>query len=214
MRYVKKFNHKSLPFMYSYRRCPFAMRARLALFVANIKYDIQEISLKNKPRHMIDISPKATVPILILDENYFFEESLEIMLWAFDSTGLNEVFIPNSISTNISKGIEKNDLFFKNNLDIYKYSNDELKKNTAFKNCLLFYEELESSITGGSFLYSSESATMADYSIFPFIRQFINVDPKRLEFNNKNKLTTWFNMINNSVEFRSIMMKPDPLLTE
>src|SRR5690606_12591001 len=72
----------SLPILYSYRRCPYAMRARMALRYAGIAVEIREIVLRNKPQAMLAVSPKGTVPVLVLPDGEVIDESLEIMGWA------------------------------------------------------------------------------------------------------------------------------------
>ena len=74
-----------LPVLYSYRRCPYAMRARMALKLADIEVEIREVSLRDKPAHLLEISPKATVPVLVLPDGKVIDESLAIMSWAFDN---------------------------------------------------------------------------------------------------------------------------------
>jgi len=83
MNYVKQLDNlgESRPFLFSYRRCPYAMRARMALLACEIDFDIQEISLKDKPKKMLNISPKGTVPVLVY-KNLVLDESLDIMNWA------------------------------------------------------------------------------------------------------------------------------------
>ena len=71
-----------LPLLYSFRHCPYAMRARLALMASGLRVELREIVLRNKPAHMLQISPKGTVPVLLLPNHQVLEESLDIMLWA------------------------------------------------------------------------------------------------------------------------------------
>ena len=84
MNYVKEFSSRDIdkPFLFSYRRCPYAMRARMAMLSANISFDAYEISLRDKPEELIKLSPKATVPVLLYN-NKVIDESLDIMLWAY-----------------------------------------------------------------------------------------------------------------------------------
>ena len=74
-------NYSNIPILYSFRRCPFAMRARAALYFSNIKVILREVVLRNKPEEMLQISKKATVPVLVL-EDCIIDESLEIIIWA------------------------------------------------------------------------------------------------------------------------------------
>ena len=87
MNYVKKFSkiNPNKPFLFSYRRCPYAMRARMALLSANISFDAYEISLRDKPLELLKLSPKGTVPVLLYKKQ-IIDESLEIMLWAYTNS--------------------------------------------------------------------------------------------------------------------------------
>ena len=94
MRYVKELNSKTSdkPFLYSYRRCPYAMRARMAMLSAHFEFDIYEISLRDKPKEMLKISPKGTVPVLIIGNN-IIDESLDIMIWAYNISDRSDHYI-------------------------------------------------------------------------------------------------------------------------
>ena len=69
----------ALPILYSFRRCPYAMRARMALLVAGIQVELREVVLRDRPEHMLEISPKGTVPVLLLEDGTVIEESMDIM---------------------------------------------------------------------------------------------------------------------------------------
>ena len=83
MNYVKQLDREGQqrPFLFSYRRCPYAIRARMALIACEIDFDIYEISLKDKPKQMLELSLKGTVPVFIYNE-MVLDESLDIMNWA------------------------------------------------------------------------------------------------------------------------------------
>ena len=125
MRYVKELNNKTIdkPFLYSYRRCPYAMRARMAMLSAPFEFDIYEISLRDKPKEMLKISPKGTVPVLIFGNN-IIDESLDIMIWAYNISDKSNHYISLSKSEkkNAKELINLNDNDFKLHLDKYKYS--------------------------------------------------------------------------------------------
>ena len=76
------------PILYSFRRCPYAMRARMALLQAGIQVELREVVLRDRPEHMMEISPKGTVPVLLLPDGTVLEESVDIMLWALDTSWL------------------------------------------------------------------------------------------------------------------------------
>ena len=120
----------NLPILYSYRRCPYAMRARMALKLADIAVEIREISLREKPKHMVQVSPKGTVPVLILVDGTVIDESLAIMLWCMEQAAFKQTTLKyegeyEALQANIHAGCRAlvliNDTDFKKNLDAYKY---------------------------------------------------------------------------------------------
>ncbi len=210
MRYVDQYNPDfALPFMYSYRRCPYAMRSRLAMHLSSIDYYLFEITLKNKPDHLLHISPKGTVPVLIINKDVnILEESLDIMLWAFKKGNVESKMIPEKFKKEIFELIEENDSFFKSNLDLYKYSKSEIIISNSFTNCLKFVNNIKQKVeSNGSIVPGGLS--MADYAIFPFIRQFINVDLAKYSEFKTDSFDCWFKSILNSEIFKNIMRKPD-----
>ena len=78
--------------LYSFRRCPYAIRARIALNIAKIKYNTVEINLKEKPNYFFNISPKGTVPVLEISEKEILDESIDIMLWAFNKKKMTSIY--------------------------------------------------------------------------------------------------------------------------
>ena len=121
--------------LYSFRRCPYAIRARWALKVCELKVEIREIDLKNKPFDLIRKSHSQTVPLLILREGRIIEESLDIIIWALSSsTNLNKTkdYFDQNYRNEILKTIEENDNKFKYHLDRFKYSSRyDLSKKTS-----------------------------------------------------------------------------------
>jgi len=129
-----------MPILYSFKRCPYAMRARLALKLANIQCELREVRLNNKPKHMLEVSPKGTVPILILKDK-IIDESIEIINWVLDQ---NNIFKDNISSEQIKITEQIIDIFdnkFKYHLDRYKYSNryENADKKFHQNECLVFY---------------------------------------------------------------------------
>ena len=182
------------------------MRARLSLYLANIEFFIYEISLRDKPEHMLTISPKGTVPVLILGNNQIIDESLDIMIWAFSQQSIMDKYHPQDKKKSSLSLINTNDTSFKKYLDSYKYSNDDRMKEDAFKKCLDFISELDLLLETNEYLLDG-SPLMVDYAIFPFIRQFINVDVKKFKDEGLKNIYQWFNRILSSNEFEYIMMK-------
>ena len=166
----------SYPFLYSFRRCPYAMRARLGILFAELQVELREITLKNKPPQMLAISPKGTVPVLQLLDGTVIEESREIMIWALaqrDSQGLlnaETLLEANAL-------IDKNDNEFKYWLDRYKYADRhiEMSQTEYRQKGEAFLQLLEELLTKNPYLLG-KSVTLADIGIVPFVRQFAHVD--------------------------------------
>ena len=166
-----------LPILYSFKRCPYAMRARLALKLANIQCELREVRLNNKPKHMLEVSPKGTVPILILEDK-IIDESIEIINWALDQ---NNIFKDNISSEQIKITEQIIDIFdnkFKYHLDRYKYSNryENADKKFHQKECLDILIDFEKVISDGNWFFGNELNKL-DISILPFLRQFRIADP-------------------------------------
>ncbi|MGP9665776.1 glutathione S-transferase [Halomonas sp. AOP22-C1-8] len=166
----------SLHRLYSFRRCPYAMRARLGLLFAELPVELREITLKNKPAQMLAISPKGTVPVLQLFDGTVIEESREIMVWALeqqDPQGLLDA----KVRTQANVLIEQNDNEFKHWLDRYKYADRHLEMTQAEyrQRGEAFLQVLEEKLTQKPYLLG-DKATIADIGIMPFIRQFAHVD--------------------------------------
>ena len=210
MNYVEKLNKsKSKPYLFSYRRCPYAMRARMALVESKIEFDVYEISLRNKPQEMLSISPKGTVPVLRVNE-LVLDESLEIMKWAYKNSKSNQLNVLESEKqTTANKLIEINDGKFKDFLDCYKYFEryPNKSKQEHRENCYFFLDILEKRLKDTLFLINDER-TFADISIFPFIRQFMNVDKVWFDESDYIKIKKWLTLLVESDLFKKIMVKP------
>lgn len=174
-----------LPILYSFRRCPYAMRARIGLLEANIKVELREIILRDKPQHMLELSPKATVPVLLLPNGTVIDESLDILLWALNQNDPNKLLTADPKTTNklIEQTDGSKDSHFKHHLDRYKYAtrynNDDTQTSqqttalTARIAAETFIQTLEVLLTDHQFLLAN-NPTLADYAIAPFVRQFAN----------------------------------------
>ena len=132
------------PILYSFKRCPYAMRARMALKLGNIKCEIREVRLNNKPEHMLKISSKGTVPILIL-QNKVIDESIEIIDWVLEN---NQIFNENLSDRNIQFTEETINTFdnqFKYHLDRYKYSTryKDINVKDHQKQCMSILKSLD-----------------------------------------------------------------------
>lgn len=174
---VKKYmTAYSLSCLYSFRRCPYAMRARLGLLFAELPVELREITLKNKPAHMLAISPKGTVPVLQIADGVVIEESREIMEWALEQQDPQELMNPKTLHQGNTL-IEQNDQEFKHWLDRYKYTDRHLEMTqTEYRQKgEAFLQILEELLTKNTYLLR-DSMTIADISIMPFVRQFAHVD--------------------------------------
>lgn len=166
----------SLSCLYSFRRCPYAMRARLGLLFAELPVELREITLKNKPAHMLAISPKGTVPVLQLADGVVIEESRDIMEWALEQQDPQELMNPKTLHQGNTL-IEQNDQEFKHWLDRYKYADRHLEMTqTEYRQKgEAFLQILEALLTKNTYLLG-DSVTIADIGIMPFVRQFAHVD--------------------------------------
>ena len=166
----------SYPCLYSFRRCPYAMRARLGILFAELQVELREITLKNKPPQMLAISPKGTVPVLQLLDGTVIEESREIMIWALaqqDPQGL----LHDAALHDANVLIDKNDNEFKHWLDRYKYADRHLEMSqTEYRQKgEVFLQLLEELLTKNPYLLG-KGITLADIGIMPFVRQFAHVN--------------------------------------
>lgn len=168
----------SLPCLYSFRRCPYAMRARLGLLFAEQKVELREIELKNKPEQMLAISPKGTVPVLELrdgSQQQVIEESREIVEWALQQNDPHGLLDTDLAGANAL--IDQNDNEFKHWLDRYKYADrhPELSKLEYRQQGEVFLQVLERLLAEHTYLLG-ERISIADIAIMPFVRQFAHVD--------------------------------------
>lgn len=194
------------PRLYTYRRCPYAIRSRLALYQAKIAYEPIEISLKHKSSEFLALSPKGTVPVLVDTDGAVIEESLEIMLWALNQHD-PECWLLNDENAS-RKLIDENDFNFKKNLDRYKYADrfPEHSKEYYRSECEIFLNLLNDKLQSNNYLMA-ERISLADAAIFPFIRQFSLVDVDWF-FNSKyQELKKWLNNLINTQMFQEVMMK-------
>ena len=192
------------------------MRARMALTLANITVEIREISLRNKPAHMLQVSPKATVPVLILADGKVIDESLAIMQWAMEQAALTREGKRDTLQANIHEACRRlilmNDTEFKKNLDGYKYPERNLADSHQQPQLVYrqqgeaFLQQLELLLQQNIYLLAS-TASFADIAIFPFVRQFAAVDSVWFAQSGYSKLCTWLNAWIESELFKSIMTK-------
>jgi glutathione S-transferase len=196
----------TLPILYSYRRCPYAMRARMALKYAGIAIEVREISLRDKPAHLLQVSPKGTVPVLVLLDGAVLDQSLDIMHWALQQRDIDGWLLADSEQT--QQLITENDTSFKQALDRYKYAIrfPEQSMEDYRSHGEAFLAKLEQRLTQTSFLVG-EQMSLADIAIFPFIRQFSAVDANWFPSTPYFSLRAWLRLMVESELFNSIMNK-------
>ena len=202
-------NKFKYPILYSFRRCPYAMRARLAIKTSGIKVELREIKLQNKPKAFLNISPKATVPLLHLSKGKILDESLDIMEWALKINDplnwLSTTELDNIRTFKLLNQLEKE---FKMNLDKYKYSSRFEDKNPKFyRDKNLVYLTNINNLLQRTKCINSDKLSLADYAIYPFIRQYRNVDKKWFDSLEFDFLKSWLNDLIDSDYFLSIMKK-------
>ena len=211
MKYIEAFSkrNKSLPFMFSYRRCPYAMRARMVLIYANIDFELIEISIKCKPLEMINFSPKGTVPVLIVDEQ-IIDESLDIIEWVLNQKPTLKINTQSPQEKHTAlEIIKENDTNFKKALDAYKYSIQYPEKNVdqLFKETTIFLDYLETKLSKKDFLVN-DNLTFADIAVFPFVRQLVNVNKQRFFRLELKSVERWLSCLIDSDLFKRAMLKP------
>ena len=177
----------------------------MALAYSEITVDLREISLKNRPKSLYEVSKKGTVPVLCINDNKVIDESLDIMLWSLKNKDSNG-WINNNLDSQLEI-IENNDTQFKHWLDKYKYFDRYPEKNRDYyrDRCNDFLVQINDMLMKNKFLMS-DSLALVDIAIFPFIRQFSNVDQKWLYVNYEN-IFIWLEGLLKSELFISVMNK-------
>ncbi len=202
---------QAAPVLYSFRRCPYAIRARMALKYASITCELREIVLSNKPQAMINLSNKGTVPVLHLTDGSVIDESLEVMLWALEQADPdNWLDIENEHGRLL---IKKNDQEFKQYLDQYKYFQRYPEHTQLYyrKQAEEFIELLENMVQEHQGLgLVSNQLSLADVAIFPFVRQFAHVDWEWFSNSQYRNLISWLLKLEESELFLEVMNKHKP----
>ncbi|WP_415905796.1 glutathione S-transferase [Neptuniibacter sp. QD48_55] len=198
------------PILYSFRRCPYAIRGRLAIAQSGVEVELREIVLRDKPEHMLDISPKGTVPVLLLPDGTVIDESLDIMHWALaqnDSDNWLE-----ADRNQIDQLIKENDHEFKCWLDKYKYSDRHPEHSqTYYRNkCELWLVQLEELLNQNRESLVAGGKSLADYALLPFIRQFAHVDLDWFNAADFPHVQSWLSDFKESDLFLGVMKKYKP----
>jgi len=196
------------PILYSFRRCPYAIRARLAIKVARVRVALREVALRDKPAALLLASAKATVPVLQLPDGRLLEQSLEIMRWALGQHDPQGWLCFQEQDEALAL-IALNDGPFKQALDRYKYAPRHPERpRSAWRDeaVELMLAPLNTRLADRLFLLR-DTASLADMAIAPFIRQFAAVEPGWFDSAPLEPLQAWTKRIVSSELFGSVMSK-------
>lgn len=204
-------------YLYTFRRCPYAMRARLGLHLSTLNPEVREIILKDKPQHMLEISPKGTVPVL-MNGDTLIEESLEILIYAlthypskqnpYFGEQAYQVLLTSLQDEEQHQLIRQHDTEFKPCLDKYKYA-DRFPERSMLDyrgDAEAFLQILENKLSINTYLFDGH-ITLADLAIFPFIRQFAGVDRPWFKQSQYKHLKHWLSSLTESQLFKHVMVK-------
>ncbi|MBL4892612.1 MAG: glutathione S-transferase [Rhizobiaceae bacterium] len=198
----------SKPILYSFRRCPYAMRARLAIAVSGMACELREIVLRDKAPEFLITSPKATVPVLI-DDGQVIEESIDIIFWALGRNDPENWLAP-EIGTleEMQLLITEGDGPFKDHLDRYKYASrhDDVDSDEEREAASEFLFKLNVLLSDRVYLFGGR-ISLADMALAPFVRQFANVDRGWFDAQPWPNLLRWLTEFLESERFQSIMEK-------
>ncbi len=194
------------PILYSFRRCPYAMRARIIVYTSGVSVELREVVLRDKPAAMLEVSPKGTVPVLVLPDGTVMDESLDIMRWALAAADPLEWLSGNA--DEMFGLVAQCDGDFKHHLDRYKYAtrydgavSEEHRAEAEF-----FLKVLEHRLSNNSYLFGSQP-TLADYAVVPFIRQFANTDKNWFDATPYEALRKWKTELLHRSPFVEVMQK-------
>ncbi|OLY72841.1 glutathione S-transferase [Pseudomonas sp. ATCC PTA-122608] len=192
--------------LYSFRRCPYAMRARMALRYSGVAVQIIEVSLKAKPAEMLALSPKGTVPVLRVDGRVI-DESLAIMRWALAQNDPEGWLLGDDEATQAL--IEENDQGFKHQLNRYKYAEryPEQPMEHYRAEGEVFLSKLEGLLAQREYLLTGH-LSLADVALAPFVRQFAHVDREWFGRAPYPRLQDWLQRFLESPLFIAVMAKP------
>lgn len=195
-----------LPLLYSFRRCPYAMRARFALAYAGISYVTREVDLKNKPKSLLSISPKGTVPVLQLPNGDVIDESIKIVEWALQEKG--DAPLSETLEVRAQAMIQFNDKEFTKIVHRYKYRDlyphEEFNHNE--EKLHRHFSALNDELAKHQFLLT-DTMTKVDIAIFPFVRQVVGIHPEKFALSSLQHLMQWLTHFLQSPYFLSSMTK-------
>lgn len=201
-----------LPILYSFRRCPYAMRARLALLASGQACALREVVLRDKPQALREASPKATVPVLVLPDGTVIEESLAIMVWALERQDPQAWLAPTRGDlAQMLALVADNDTAFKPLLDRYKYPQryGAPDGQPAREAARPFLDGLQQRLADAPFLFGDRAA-LADMALAPFVRQFAAVAPDWFAAQPWPQLQAWLQAWQASALFEQAMVRFAP----
>ncbi len=197
-----------LPILYSFRRCPYAMRARWALLEAGLLVQWREIALKQKPDEMLQVSPKGTVPVLVLSDATVIDESLAVMEWALDQADPRRL----REAGDASALVNENDGPFKHHLDRFKYTDRYPGEHQDSHRAagLAILRSWNQRVAANGWLLSDE-LSLADAALWPFVRQWRTADPQGFDADDSlQELRQWLNQFLEDPRFERLMQRADP----
>ena len=205
-------DHKSknnLPILYSFRRCPYAMRARMAIHISGQRCELREVLLRDKPPSMLEYSAKGTVPVLILQDGKVIDESLDVIDWALNLNDPDD-WQRSKDKEKTKELIKINDGEFKYHLDRYKYSKRYDNEDPEFhrKKCLKFIESINNELNNSEYIFDDNNS-YADIVLLPFIRQFRIADIEWFDSLPYDNLKKWLSRFLDSSLLNSSMKKYD-----
>lgn len=191
------------PVLYSFRRCPYAMRARLAVASAGIEVELREIVLRDKAAAFLEASPKGTVPVLVADQ--VIEESIEVMDWALAQSDPEGLLYGGAAARDL---VERCEAEFKGHLDRFKYAvrYEGVDREEERRLASIYLRELDGLLATRDYLFGDRIG-FADIGIAPFVRQFANADRPWFEAQDWRHLRGWLDRFVSSDRFASIMTK-------
>lgn len=199
-----------LPILYSLRNCPFAMRARMAIYQSQLPVLLRDIVLRDKPAEMLTISPKGTVPVLVTSNGKVIEESLEVMLWALSESDPDDLLLASApeMLINMLSLIHQFDSEFKPCLEAYRAAKRYHEPNLVEcrQACEQYLSKLENRLTRHSYLMADQES-LADLALLPFIRQFARVERQWYLQSPYPKLRQWLDRYLQCKMFSKIMTK-------
>lgn len=193
------------PILYSFRRCPYAMRARMALVASGTSCEIREVKLSRKPAELLEASPKGTVPVLVCADGRVIAESLDIMHWALQRSDPEDW-----LSREDAALIEANDGLFKHHLDRYKYPDRHGSDPTWHRAAGLEWLRLLEARLDGQDNLCGNARGLADIALFPFIRQFAQTDRAWFDAQPLPRLQAWLERHLGSALFQTVMLRLAP----